>query len=223
MPTFCREIAASALERIASDGAVFAPSLHFLPGGGSCTRHQASAAQQCVGQQTASYRRCMPSLPVPNLPNAARRPSTLQSANSLLHHMYRTLGVCLKLAIRTQCLGPEHIHSGGRCAHAGPNAEAHEEQETHIQAMHGFVAPEVYGEFVQHMRATGERLDAQAVVAVVPRGAIAFPSVGVGVLVRVGCLAEPSLFWVFGGITAYDGLNLGGCSWACGVLRPSPR
>lgn len=90
IPAFCREMAASAMERIASDGAVFAPSLHFLP---------------------------------------------------------------------------------------GPNAEAHEEQETHIQAMHGFVAPEVYGEFVQHMRATGERLDAQAVVAVVPRGAIAFPSV----------------------------------------------
>lgn len=52
--------------------------------------------------------------------------------------------------------------------------------------MHGFVAPEVYGEFVQHMRATGERLDAQAVVAVVPRGAIAFPSVGAGVFMGVG-------------------------------------
>ncbi|KAG2484645.1 hypothetical protein HYH03_016598 [Edaphochlamys debaryana] len=59
----------------------------------------------------------------------------------------------------------------------GPSAESHEEKETHIQAEHAFASPELYGDFVNSMRGTAERLDATVAIAVVPKAHVGYPQV----------------------------------------------
>mmetsp|Transcript_24998 Transcript_24998/g.54365 ORF Transcript_24998/g.54365 Transcript_24998/m.54365 type:complete len:322 (+) Transcript_24998:211-1176(+) len=57
----------------------------------------------------------------------------------------------------------------------GPGAESHEEQETHINGGVAFSSPETLTGFVDFVRSTGERLDAQAVLAALPKPGIAVP------------------------------------------------
>ncbi|KAG2454526.1 hypothetical protein HYH02_000373 [Chlamydomonas schloesseri] len=57
----------------------------------------------------------------------------------------------------------------------GSGSASHEEKERHVMANLAFTAPEVYAEFVTGMRATAERLAAAAVLAVIPKAAVAYP------------------------------------------------
>ncbi len=60
---------------------------------------------------------------------------------------------------------------------AGSPSEPFEEQETHIRASSAFDSPETLGGFVDFVRQAGSRLDAHAVLSVVPRGLVAYPQV----------------------------------------------
>ncbi|KXZ55488.1 hypothetical protein GPECTOR_2g1037 [Gonium pectorale] len=78
----------------------------------------------------------------------------------------------------------------------GPGAEAHEERDTNVLAAKAFDAPETLNEFVVGMREKGARLAAAAVLAVVPKAAVAFPQLWLrkGWPTACGSKQQPGVF-----------------------------
>ena len=60
---------------------------------------------------------------------------------------------------------------------AGPGSARYEQQEPNVRGEGAFDSPTALSGFMAFLRATGEKLDAQAVLAVVPKAAVAFPRV----------------------------------------------
>ncbi|GFR49295.1 hypothetical protein Agub_g11317 [Astrephomene gubernaculifera] len=78
----------------------------------------------------------------------------------------------------------------------GPGSAPHEEREEHVSAAAAFGSPELLGGFVSGMRAEAARLAAEAVVAVVPKAAVAYPQLWTrkGWPAAAGPKQQPGLF-----------------------------
>lgn len=58
---------------------------------------------------------------------------------------------------------------------AGAGASGFEEQETHVRGSSAFDSPDTLAGFVDYLRTTGEKLQANAWVAIVPRSTVGYP------------------------------------------------